>query len=46
MRNRLKGKAIPIEACIGPWESRKLKLSEQSAHEGDKVVSPKYRPPF
>jgi hypothetical protein len=30
----------------GPWGSRRLRISRQSAHEGGKVVSPTHRPPL
>jgi len=36
----IKGKAIPLQAWIGPEDSR------MSAHEDGKVVSPTHRPPF
>jgi len=42
-----KGKALPLQAWIGPEGSRMLRLfSRQSAHEGGKVVSPTHRPPL
>jgi len=43
-----KGKAIPLQAWTGPEDSGRLRpqISRQSAHEGGKVVSPKYRPPL
>ena len=39
----VKGEAVPLQACIGPEVSRKLR---QSADEGGKFVSRKHRPPL
>jgi hypothetical protein len=44
-----KGKAIQLQVLIGPEGSRRLRLPDfmrQSAHEGDKVVSPMHRQPL
>ena len=48
--NRVKGKAVPLQAWTGPEGSRRLRspgphISRQSAHEGGKVVSPTHRAP-
>jgi hypothetical protein len=42
------GKAIPLQALIGPEGSKRLRLPflRQLAHEGDKFVSPTHRPPL
>jgi hypothetical protein len=41
-----KGKFIPIPCWKGPYglEIEAAKVSRQLAHEGDKAVSPTYRP--
>jgi hypothetical protein len=42
------GKAIPIQAWIGPKGSTRLRLPDfkKIAHEGGKVVSPTHRAPL
>jgi hypothetical protein len=46
-QNNNEGKAIPLQALIGPEGSKRLRLPDfQSAHEGGKVVSPTHRTPL
>jgi len=48
VKGKGKGKAIPLQAWMGPEGSRSMRLPDYktSAHEGGKVVSPKHRPPL
>jgi len=43
-----KGKAVPLQAWIGPEGSRKLRFPDfiTTAHDGGKVVSLTYQPPL
>ena len=43
-----KGKAVPLQAWSDPEGSRKLRFPDfmTTAQDGDKVVSPTYRPPL
>jgi len=43
-----KGKAVPLQAWIGPEGSRKLRFPDfiTTTEDGDKVVSLTHRPPF
>jgi hypothetical protein len=45
------GKAIPLDAYIGPWWLREVEVEaamifRHPAYEGGKVVSPVHRPPL
>ena len=43
-----KGKAVPLQAWIGPEGSRKLMFPDfmTTAQDGSKIVSPTHRPPL
>ena len=43
-----KGKAVPLQACSGPEDSRKLRFPDfmTTAQDGGKVVSLTVRPPL
>ena len=43
-----KGKAVPLQACSGPEDSRKLRFPDfmTTAQDGGKVVSLTHRPPL
>ena len=42
-----KGKAVPLQACSGPEDSRKFRFTDfmTTAQDGGKVVSLTHRPP-
>ena len=45
--DKIKGKAVPLQACSGPEGSRKLRFSDfmKTAKDGGKVVSLTHQPP-
>ena len=47
-RIEIKGKAVPLQASIGPEGSRKLSFPDfmPTAQDGGKVVSPTHWPPL
>jgi hypothetical protein len=47
LTDKVKGKAIPLQALTGPEGSRRLRLLYfKTAYEGGKVVSNTHRPPL
>ena len=46
--NKIKGKAVPLQAWSGPEGSRKLKFLDfmTTAQDGGKIVSLMHRPPL
>ena len=45
---KVKGKVVPLQACGGPEDSRKLRFPDfmTTSQDGGKVVSLKHRPPL
>ena len=48
IRDIIKGKSVPFQACSGSEGSRKLRFPDfmTTAQDGGKVVSPTHRPPL
>jgi len=48
VKEKVKGKAVPLQAWSGPEGSRKLRFSDYMtmAQDGGKVVSRMHRPPL